>query len=57
MAEERRLRMKTSPEEPDDYPIELMGEHPDLEFILDYKIKSSRLREVNSEDGCAGTEV
>ena len=56
MAEERRLRMKTSPEEPDDYPIELMGEHPDLEFILDYKIKSSTLREVNSENLCADTE-
>ena len=48
--------MKTSPEEPDDYPIELMGEHPALEFILDYKIKSSTLREVNSENLCADTE-
>ena len=36
--------------------LPLMGEHPDLEFILDYKIKSSTLREVNSENLCADTE-
>lgn len=44
------------PDIEDDYPIELMGEHPDLEFILDYNIKSSTLREVNSENLCADTE-
>ena len=39
-----------------DYPVELMGERPPLELFLDYKIKSSTLVEVNSEDFCADTE-
>ena len=44
------------PDIEDDYPMELMGEHPPLEPFLDYNIKSSTLREVNSENLCADTE-
>ena len=43
-------------EDPYDYPMELMGEHPPLEFFWDYNIKSSTLVEVNSEDFCTDTE-
>ena len=39
-----------------DYPMELMGEHPPLELVLDYNIKSSTLKEVKSEDFCEHTE-
>jgi|TARA_B110000263_G_C14964815_1_gene354300 hypothetical protein len=43
-------------DDPYDYPMELMGERPPLEFFLDDKIKSSTLREVKTEDFCADTE-
>jgi len=39
-----------------DYPIYLMGEHPDIEYILEFNNKSSILGEVNSENLCADTE-
>ena len=56
MAERKKQTMTISPEDQDEYPIELMGEHPPLEPFLDYNIKSSTLREVNSENLCADTE-
>jgi hypothetical protein len=40
-----------------DYPIYMMGEHPDIEYILEFNTKSSILIEANLENGCAGTEV
>jgi hypothetical protein len=56
MVEEKKPMPTISPEDLDDYPMELMGEHPPLEPFLDYNIKSSTLREVNSENLCADTE-
>jgi hypothetical protein len=43
-------------EDPYDYPIELMGEHPPIEILLSYNKKDSKLKEVNSESLCADTE-
>ena len=36
-------------EDPCDYPIEFMGEHPPIEILLSYNKKDSKLKEVNSE--------
>ena len=43
-------------EDPCDYPIEFMGEHPPIEILLSYNRKDSKLKEVNSEKPCADTE-
>lgn len=43
-------------EDPYDYPLELMGEHPPIENLLNYNKKDSILNEVNSESPCADTE-
>lgn len=43
-------------EDPDEYPMELMGERPPLESLLSYNKKDSKLKEVNSENLCADTE-
>ncbi len=47
---------KIDPDEQDDYPMELMGEHPPIENLLAFNEKDSTLRVVNSEDFCTDTE-
>tara|TARA_B100000586_G_C20027599_1_gene391822 strand:+ start:602 stop:775 length:174 start_codon:yes stop_codon:yes gene_type:complete len=55
--EERKKPMTTiDPEDPYEYPMELMGEHPPVELFLSYNKKSSKLKEDNSENLCADTE-
>ena len=44
------------PEDPYEYPMELMGEHPPVELFLSYNKKSSKLEEDNLENLCADTE-
>ena len=48
----------TSPniEDPDEYPVEFMGERPPIEILLDYNKKSSTLEDRNSESFCVETE-
>ena len=39
-----------------DYPMELMGERPPIEYLLAFNEKDSTLNVVNSEDFCTDTE-
>tara|TARA_Y100001949_G_scaffold127658_1_gene109200 strand:+ start:1001 stop:1192 length:192 start_codon:yes stop_codon:yes gene_type:complete len=54
--EEKKPMPKIDPDEQDDYPMELMGEHPPIENLLAFNEKDSTLRVVNSEDFCTDTE-
>ena len=56
MVEEKKPMPTISPEDLDDYPMELMGEHPPLEIFLSFNQKSSTLKEDNSESLCTDTE-
>ena len=43
-------------EDPYDYPMELMGEHPPVEILLNDNKKDSKLKDIDSESLCADTE-